>query len=178
MKRYVFLLRIGDYEFMDKIVTLPTIHRHDNSYFIYAFTDDKSVAKQFEEERNMRFFKKEKLEINPDDDPFRKWIHLELNSYQLNNKDGIREVIMTEYENDYVIYESLTDIIHNYIIDDSEYFSSRVDLLKDKYIDALRFIDFFDICDPLPFAPDYIDEDFATCDYYTIFREIFKTILK
>ena len=177
MKRYVFLLRIGDYDFMDKIVTLPRIDRHDDSYFIYAYTDNKKIAKQFEEERDMKFFKKEKLEIDPADDPFRKWIHLELDSYQLNSKNGIQEVIMTEYEHDFIIYESVTDIIHDHIIDDSTYFMSRIELLNEKYIEAVRLIDAFDICDPLPFEPDYIDEDFVTCDYHAIFQEIFKVIL-
>ena len=178
MKRYVFLLRIGDYEFMDKIVTLPRIDRHDDSYFIYAFTDDKKIAKRFEEERDMKFFKKEKLEIVPDDDPFTKWIHLELDFYQLNSEGGIKEIVMTEFEHDYIVYESLTDIIHDYIIDDSEYFVSRMELLEQKYIDALQCIDAFDICDPLPFKPDYIDEDFTTCDYYAIFQDVFRVILK
>lgn len=178
MKRYVFLLKVADYDFMDKIVSLPIIHRHDDSYFLYAYTDDKSIAKRFQEERNMQYFKKEKIEIDPNDDPFDKRIYMELDNFQLNSSDYVHDVIMTEFEHDYITYESITDIIHDHIIDDCMYIYERVDLLLDRFKDILLSLDVFNICDPLPFKPDYVDEEFVECDYLEIFIKTFKEILK
>ena len=177
MKTYVFLLKYEMYEWVSKLIYLPVVQRDSNLYYFYAYTHNKSVMKEFVSTRNMDLFRVEKLEIESDG-IFEKHISSLLDYYELNSDPEPKYVLMTENEHDYIIYESLSDVIRDNIIDDLYYFYDRVEILQTKFLEAISELDVLDLFNEmLPFSSNE-NTNKDLCDYYKIFISVFGKLFK
>ena len=151
MKLYCYFLPDQNYKFtqFDYIDELIPVLFHNRRMFLYAFTDNKGISKEFEMERNMRLFKRQILYIDEGKEYDEFCIRhgsAELGYYLIPSEDDNVNLLMTEFENSITIY--CFPFYAASICDENGYMpslSELLPLLKKKYIKAIDYLEFYRI---------------------------------
>lgn len=154
MKLYCYFLPNKVYKFMDYdyIEELIPIVYKGSVQFLYAFADNKEIAKEFEKERNMDLFRKEIIKIDDDEkeiiDKFlSRHCLAELDYYSIPNDEENVNILMTQLENEIILYGLpfyIFSLLEKYNV---LAFSSSLehDVLNKKYSEAVDYLEFWRI---------------------------------
>lgn len=161
---------------------LPVVICDNEPQYFYAFTEDKSIMKEFIQTRNMGKFK---LKVTHSDfDQLEEFIdnhnliHLEHTRLHDLSLDDTIDVALTTFEMDAIHY-GIPNFIYDQIIERDRYMEKTKFLLyKKEFIDAIFLLDFeriLDICDDdTSFLRDMENEWSTFRIWVSIFKELFK----
>lgn len=184
MKYYLYYITKLDFEssFNDNLQSLidfnppvytPLIFKDDVA--LYAYTDDKSIAKEFENTRNMKKFIKAKskyLEI--DNSVGCRRIEIKSLMTKLDDKIEMINMPIVESEHDFLNIDILGNLSEELMCLEFGLEETILYDLKKKYIDALGMLGFQ--------KSEYYYEDASTAnfklDQFNLFVKIYKNLLK
>lgn len=174
-KSYKFL----EYDYIEELV--PIIFEHRVVY-LYAYTCDKKLAKEFEKERNMHLFQKHILNMEEgsmeSENFFCRHSIAELDYYLIPDDERNIYVLMTDFENSITIYG--LPFYAGEILSEDNVTRARTkctELLEKKYRDIFDYLEFYRIDELMELEdPEFFDMRGQGWNLLNLFVAIFKEL--
>lgn len=187
MKLHVFYLIDGEYQFKE-LKAVDEISMYEN-VGIYAYTSDKEFAKIFQETHDMNKFIHKIIE-NESDKIMKKLLYenddKELFMYDILCTNGVEKILMTEFENNLVVY-GFPEVCYDLTVDKGRFVSlDEINKYKKKFSMPILKLN-FDILSQMVGWTDSPSEygfdlessmHMGEWDQASIYRFIFSDLLK